>query len=96
MNAASSRTDGFAGLIQRFFLQRLIQQRNASPDTVAAYRDTFRLLLNYLEQHRHKSPENLSLDDFDAPVVSEQLTLGFALDPLARDPGPGAAARSSR
>jgi integrase/recombinase XerD len=73
MNAAASRTADFAGLIQRFFLQRLIQQRNASPDTVAAYRDTFRLLLNYLEQHRHKSPQNLSLDDFDAPVVLDFL-----------------------
>ena len=34
-----------APLVQRFFTERLVAQRNASPHTVAAYRDTFRLLL---------------------------------------------------
>ena len=40
----------FAGLVQRFFADRLIQQQNASPRTVASYRDTFRLLLSYAER----------------------------------------------
>ena len=35
------------GLIERFFTKRLMRQRNASPHTVAAYRDTFRLLLKF-------------------------------------------------
>ena len=40
----------FTTLVQDFFCQRLIQQQNASAQTVASYRDTFRLLLGYLEQ----------------------------------------------
>src|SRR5204862_2285357 len=47
MNASAS----FAGLLQRFFTDRLVQQRRASPHTVASYRDTFRLLLRFA-QHR--------------------------------------------
>ena len=39
------RSSDFAQLLQQFFLERLIQQRNASPRTVAAYRDTFRLFV---------------------------------------------------
>ena len=38
----------FAPLLQQFFLERLMQQRNASPRTVAAYRDTMRLLLQFV------------------------------------------------
>lgn len=38
----------FASLVQRFFIERLVQQQNVSPCTVAAYRDTFRLLLAYI------------------------------------------------
>jgi integrase/recombinase XerD len=44
MNAPAQVTD-LARLLQAFFCQRLIQQRGASPQTVSAYRDTFRLLL---------------------------------------------------
>jgi len=59
----------FATLLQRFFAERLIQQQNASPGTVAAYRDSFRLLLTYAERERGKSPAKLTLDDFDATLV---------------------------
>jgi integrase/recombinase XerD len=59
----------FAPLLQMFFLERLIQQQNASPRTVAAYRDTFRLLLKFAEQRLHKPPEKLTLTDLDAPLV---------------------------
>jgi site-specific recombinase XerD len=60
----------FPSLVQDFFFLRLIQQRNASTRTVAAYRDTFRLLLGYLEQHLKKSPSSLTLEDLDASTVS--------------------------
>ena len=40
-------TPSFAGLLQGFFTQRLIQQRQASPHTIASYRDAFRLLLRF-------------------------------------------------
>jgi site-specific recombinase XerC len=38
-------TPSFATLLQRFFTERLMQQRQASPHTISSYRDTFRLLL---------------------------------------------------
>ena len=42
------KTDlSFSTLLERFFLQRLIAQRQASPHTIASYRDTFRLLLRF-------------------------------------------------
>lgn len=60
----------FAALVQGFFCQRLIQQQNVSARTVASYRDTFRLLLRYLQQSRRKQPANLTLADLDAPVIA--------------------------
>jgi site-specific recombinase XerD len=59
----------FASLVQEFFHERLIQQQNASKHTVASYRDTFRLLLRYLQQRKHKEPTELTLTDLDAPTV---------------------------
>jgi site-specific recombinase XerD len=60
----------FAALVQEFFCERLIQQQNASSQTVASYRDTFRVLLSYLRQTRRKQPTNLTLSDLDAPTIS--------------------------
>jgi integrase/recombinase XerD len=62
----------FASLIQSFFLERLMQQKNASSRTIEAYRDTFRLLLGYAEEHIHKAPARLTLKDFNTKLV-----LGF-------------------
>jgi site-specific recombinase XerD len=60
----------FTTLVQDFFCQRLIQQQNASARTVASYRDTFRLLVGYLEQSKRKPPVALALADFDAPTIA--------------------------
>ena len=49
MNALLTEPTEFASLLQRFFAERLLQQKNASPRTIAAYRDTFRLLFGYAE-----------------------------------------------
>ena len=68
-----------ATLLRAFFLDRLVAQRNASPQTVAAYRDSFRLLLEFAHQHLGKAPERLELTEVDAPLV-----LAF-LDHLERD-----------
>lgn len=57
------------GLIERFFTQRLMRQRNASPHTVAAYRDTFRLLLKFAHQRTGKRPSALDLGDLDADLI---------------------------
>ena len=56
-------------LIERFFTQRLIQQRCVSPHTVASYRDTFRLLLKFAHCRLRKRPSDLELADLDAPFV---------------------------
>jgi site-specific recombinase XerD len=57
-------------LIERFFTQRLMQQRNASPHTIASYRDTFRLLFAFAQARLGKPPSRLDLADLDAPFVS--------------------------
>jgi len=90
MNAVVFRSEEFAGLVQRFFLQRLLQQRNASPATVAAYRDTFRLLLAYVEQHRGLRPAQMTLEDFDAPLVLDFLNF------LEAERGNGIRTRNAR
>ena len=59
-----------APTLQAFFTERLTRQRQASPRTVAAYRDTFRLLMNYLQQHTGKSPSTLDFADLDASTLS--------------------------
>ena len=46
--------------LQSFFTDRLAKQRQASPHTIASYRDTLRLLLQFAQQHTGKSPARLS------------------------------------
>lgn len=58
-----------AGLIEAFFSDRLQRQRNASPNTIAAYRDTFRLLLVFAQECLRKPPTALPLADLDAALV---------------------------
>lgn len=65
-----SAAASFAALVQGFFCQHLIQQRNASAQTIASYRDTFRILLGYLQKVRKKQPSAIKVADLDAPVVS--------------------------
>ena len=59
----------FAPLLERFFTQRLMQQRQASPHTIASYRDTFRQFLKFIEQRLHKPPARLNFEEIDAPLV---------------------------
>ena len=56
-------------LLRAFFADHLLQQKAVSPQTVKAYRDAFRLLLTFLDQHRQRRPEALTLDDLDAPAI---------------------------
>jgi site-specific recombinase XerD len=56
-------------LIQAFFSERLQAQRQLSPATIASYRDTLRLLLNYVEQQTHRHPNQQVLEDWDAPQI---------------------------
>jgi len=63
-----------APTLQAFFTDRLITQRDVSPSTVTAYRDTFRLLLAFVEQQTGKQPFQLDLADLDAPLIGAFLT----------------------
>jgi site-specific recombinase XerD len=62
-----------APTLEAFFTERLIGQRHASPHTVEAYRDTFRLLLAFAEDQTGTPPSNLRLEDVDAALVGSFL-----------------------
>ncbi len=79
-----------ARLLQVFFTDRLMRQRQASQNTIASYRDTFRLLLQYVQQHTNQSPSALSLTALDAPII------GAFLDFLEQERGNGPRSRNVR
>lgn len=62
-----------APTMQAFFTERLITQRDSSPHTVASYRDTFRLLLDFASQRTGKQPCRLDIDDLNAPLIGSFL-----------------------
>ncbi len=78
-----------APILQAFFTQRLAQ-RQASPHTIASYRDTFCLLLRFAQQHLAKPPSRLDFTDVDASFV------GAFLDHLETERGNAAATRNNR
>jgi site-specific recombinase XerC len=59
-----------APVLQAFFTDRLISQRHASPHTIAAYRDTFRLLFAFAADRTGKQACALDIGDINAPLVS--------------------------
>jgi integrase/recombinase XerD len=59
-----------AALIERYFTDRLMRQRDVSANTVASYRDTFRLLFAFAQARLRKPPSALVLEDLDARFVS--------------------------
>jgi len=63
----------FASMLQHFFLERLVRQRNASPHTITSYRDTFRLLLDHVSKRTHKPPSSLTIEDLDARAILDFL-----------------------
>jgi site-specific recombinase XerD len=79
-----------APALQAFFSDRLITQRNSSPQTIAAYRDTFRLLLRFAREQTDKQPFELDLDDLDA------LLIGAFLNHLEHDRGNSPRTRNAR
>jgi integrase/recombinase XerD len=79
-----------APILQGFFTDRLARQKKASPHTVAAYRDTCKLLLVFAQQRTGKAPSSLSLADLDAALI------GAFLQHLEDDRGNGSATRNAR
>jgi site-specific recombinase XerD len=59
----------FAVLLERFFTERLIRQRQASPHTISSYRDTFRQFLKFTAQRLRTAPSQLNFQDIDAPLI---------------------------
>lgn len=64
----------FATQLTKFLSEYLPAQRNMSSNTIKAYRDTFTLLLRFCRDTRRQSPEKVTLDRLDAPLVFAFLT----------------------
>jgi integrase/recombinase XerD len=79
-----------ARLLESFFRQRLVTQRNASPATVESYRDALRLLVRFVSKQVGRPPCDLAVTDFDRDAV-----LHF-LDQLEHQRGNGVRTRNAR
>ena len=77
-------------LIQTFFTDRLLKQREMSANTIASYRDTFRLLLRFASRRLKKQPSQLEIELLDAAFIGE------FLEHLEEDRGNGARTRNTR
>jgi len=64
-----SPAPGFPALLESFFTKRLIAQRRASPHTIASYRDTFHVLLQFTHRKLGKAPSQITLEDLTAPLI---------------------------
>ena len=79
-----------APTLEAFFTGRLIGEKGVSPHTIAAYRDTFRLLLCFANERTAKQPSALELEDLDAPLIAA------FLDHLEQQRGNSARTRNAR
>jgi integrase/recombinase XerD len=78
-----------APVLEGYFLERLTQRR-ASPNTIASYRDTFRLLLGFAQRRTGHAPSVLDMAELDADLI------GAFLDHLERDRANGIVTRNLR
>src|ERR1043166_4867791 len=65
----TSRSTCLAPHVQAFFTHHLCQHKQASPQTIASYRDTFRLFLTFVKDTTGQEPAALQVSDLDAPLV---------------------------
>ena len=79
-----------APTLQAFFTDRLASQKGASPNTVAGYRDSFRLLIRFASQRTRKKPSDLDIADLDAPLIAA------FLEHLEQDRGNSVLTRNNR
>lgn len=79
-----------APTLEAFFVERLMTQKNASPNTIASYRHCWRLLLVFVHDMTGTPPSKLSIDNLDAP------TIAAFLDHLERDRGVAVSSRNTR
>jgi site-specific recombinase XerD len=90
MNKPPKSPPSFAALVQAYFAEYLTQQRALSPQTIAAYRDTFVLFLGFAESHLGKSPAAIALAD-----ITPELIMAF-LDHLERQRHNSVRSRNAR
>jgi site-specific recombinase XerD len=79
-----------APTMQAFFTERLVGERRVSPHTIAAYRDTLKLLLAFAAKHLRRQPSKLDIGDLDAPLIAA------FLDHLERERGNSVRTRNAR
>lgn len=79
-----------APTLETFFTRRLISEKGASPHTISAYRDTFRLLLAFAQEHTSTPPSKLQIEDLDSTLITA------FLDHLERDRGNSPRTRNAR
>jgi site-specific recombinase XerD len=82
--------NNFPALIEAFFTELLMRQRQVSPNTIASYRDSFCLLFNFAKQRLNKEPSVLSIEDLDAAFI------GSFLNHIENDRGNCARSRNVR
>ena len=63
-----------APTLQAYFTTRLAGELGASPHTIAAYRDTWRLLLRFMAKTRNSPPQHLDFSQLNAELISSFLT----------------------
>jgi len=85
-----SHPAGFPALLESFFTKRLIAQRRASPHTIASYRDTSHVLLQFTHRQLGKAASQITLDDLNAPLI------GVFLDDLEGSRHNGVRSRNLR
>jgi integrase/recombinase XerD len=79
-----------APTLQAFFTDRLVRQRNASPNTIAAYRDTLKLLLAFAAKRLGREPSQLDISELDATIIAA------FLDHLEHERGNSISTRNAR
>ena len=85
-----TRLTSLGPLLERFFTDRLLRQRQVSPHTIASYRETFRLFLKFAHVRLHTPPAHLSFEAVDAPLI------GAFLDDCEKTRGMSARSRNLR
>jgi site-specific recombinase XerD len=81
-------TPSLAVLLEGFFIQRLMKQRQASPHTISSYRDAFRLLLQFAQKRLRKAPSQLSIEEIDAPLITaflDEMETNRGISPRSRN-----------
>ena len=72
------RVPSFPMLLQDFFVERLMEQRGVSPETISSYRDSFRLFLQFASERLGRCPSDFVADRYGC-------TVGLGLPSTSRD-----------